>query len=60
MEFWIADTFTDSLGRLTTQKQIAVKTAGFDQQTFEAASALWRIVADKSRSKAPNSAAVMS
>lgn len=30
MEFRIADTFTDSLGRLTAQEQKAVKTTAFD------------------------------
>ena len=32
MEFRIADTFTDSLGRLTDQERKAVKTAAFDLQ----------------------------
>jgi mRNA-degrading endonuclease YafQ of YafQ-DinJ toxin-antitoxin module len=32
MEFRIADTFTDSLARLTTQEQKAVKTTAFDLQ----------------------------
>jgi len=32
MEFRIADTFTDSLGKLTGQEQKAVKTAAFDLQ----------------------------
>lgn len=32
MEFWIADTFTDSLLRLTAQEQKAVKTTAFDLQ----------------------------
>ena len=32
MEFRIADTFTDSLGRLTSQEQKAVKTTAFDLQ----------------------------
>jgi hypothetical protein len=32
MEFRIADTFTDSLGRLTGEEQKAVKTAAFDLQ----------------------------
>ena len=32
MDFRIADTFTDSLGRLTGQEQKAVKTAAFDLQ----------------------------
>jgi hypothetical protein len=29
MEFRIADTFTDSLGRLTAQEQKAIKTTAF-------------------------------
>lgn len=33
MEFRIADTFTESLGKLTGQEQKAVKTAAFDLQT---------------------------
>ena len=32
MEFRIADTFTDSLARLTTEEQKAVKTTAFDMQ----------------------------
>jgi mRNA-degrading endonuclease RelE of RelBE toxin-antitoxin system len=32
MEFRIADTFTDSLGRLTAQEQRAAKTTAFDLQ----------------------------
>jgi hypothetical protein len=32
MEFRIADTFTDSLTRLTRDEQKAVKTAAFDLQ----------------------------
>jgi hypothetical protein len=32
LEFRIADTFTDSLARLTGQEQKAVKTAAFDLQ----------------------------
>ena len=32
MEFRIADTFTDSLSRLTAQEQKAVKTTAFDLQ----------------------------
>ncbi len=32
MEFRIADTFTDSLARLTGDEQKAVKTAAFDLQ----------------------------
>lgn len=37
MEFRIADTFTDSLGRLTAQEQKAVKTTAFDLQLNPAA-----------------------
>ena len=33
MEFRIADTFTDSLARLTGEEQKAVKTTAFDLQT---------------------------
>jgi len=32
MEFRIADTFTDSLGRLTAQEQKAARTTAFDLQ----------------------------
>ena len=32
MEFRIADTFTDSLGKLTAQEQKAIKTTAFDLQ----------------------------
>src|SRR5436189_2798 len=37
MEFRIADTFTDSLSRLTAQEQKAVKTTAFDLQLNPAA-----------------------
>ena len=40
MEFRIADTFTDSLGRLTAQEQKAVKTTAFDLQMDAAAPGL--------------------
>lgn len=40
MEFRIADTFTDSLGRLTSQEQKAVKTTAFDLQMSPAAPGL--------------------
>ncbi|KRE09489.1 DNA helicase [Bosea sp. Root381] len=40
MEFRIADTFTDSLGRLTAQEQKAVKTTAFDLQMNSAAPGL--------------------
>jgi len=33
MEFLIADTFTDSLSKLTGEEQKAVKTTAFDLQT---------------------------
>ena len=33
MDFRIADTFTDSLARLTGEEQKAVKTTAFDLQT---------------------------
>ena len=36
MEFRIADTFTDSLARLSGDKQKAVKTAAFDLQLNQA------------------------
>ena len=32
MEFWIADTFTDSLAKLAGQEQKAIKTSAFDLQ----------------------------
>ena len=34
MEFRIADTFTDSLARLTADEQKAIKTTAFDLQTL--------------------------
>lgn len=40
MEFRIADTFTDSLGRLTAQEQRAVKTTAFDLQMDSSAPGL--------------------
>jgi superfamily I DNA/RNA helicase len=40
MDFRIADTFTDSLGRLTAQEQKAVKTTAFDLQMNPAAPGL--------------------
>ena len=36
MEFRIADTFTDSLAKLTMQEQKAIKTTAFDLQLFPA------------------------
>ena len=35
MDFRIADTFTDSLARLTGDEQKAVKTTAFDLQGFQ-------------------------
>lgn len=32
MEFWIADTFSDSLAKLAGQEQKAIKTTAFDLQ----------------------------
>ena len=32
MEFWIADTFTDSLAKLAGQEQKAIETTAFDLQ----------------------------
>jgi hypothetical protein len=40
MEFLIASTFTDSLGRLNSQEQKAVKTTAFDLQLNPAAPGL--------------------
>ena len=40
MEFLIADTFTDSLDRLTGEEQKAVKTTAFDLQVNPAAPGL--------------------
>ena len=53
MEFRIADTFTDSLARLTGDEQKAVKTAAFDLQLNPAHPALQFHRIDKS--KDPNS-----
>ena len=52
MEFRIADTFTDSLGRLTAQEQKAVKTTAFDLQMNSAAPGLSFHKLD--RAKGPN------
>ena len=40
MEFRIADTFTDSLAKLTSQEQKAIKTTAFDLQLNPASSGL--------------------
>lgn len=40
MEFRISDTFTDSLTKLTSQEQKAVKTTAFDLQLNPASSGL--------------------
>ena len=40
MEFRISDTFTDSLAKLTSQEQKAVKTTAFDLQLSPASSSL--------------------
>ena len=52
MEFRIADTFTDSLARLTGQEQKAVKTTAFDLQLDPANPGMRLHRIDKSR--APN------
>lgn len=52
MEFRIADTFTDSLMRLTSQEQKAVKTTAFDLQLDPASPGLKFHKID--RSKDPN------
>lgn len=49
MEFRIADTFTDSLGRLTSQEQKAVKTTAFDLQMNPSAPGLSFHRIDKSK-----------
>ena len=41
MDFRIADTFTDSLARLTGEEQKAVKTTAFDLQLNPANSTSW-------------------
>jgi mRNA-degrading endonuclease RelE of RelBE toxin-antitoxin system len=50
-EFRIADTFTDSLGRLTGEEQKAVKTTAFDLQLNPAAPGLSFHKLDKARDK---------
>src|SRR5947199_3679274 len=51
MEFRIADTFTDSLARLTGDEQKAVKTTAFDLQLNPASPGLSFHKLDKSRDK---------
>src|SRR5882757_9126382 len=51
MEFRIADTFTDSLARLTGDEQKAVKTTAFDLQVNAAAPGLSFHKLDKARDK---------
>ncbi len=51
MEFRIADTFTDSLARLTGDEQRAVKTSAFDLQVNPAATGMSLHRIDKSKDK---------
>src|SRR5579862_2488282 len=51
MEFRIADTFTDSLGRLTGDEQKAVKTTAFDLQLNPASPGMSFHKLDKARDK---------
>ena len=51
MEFRIADTFTDSLTRLTGEEQKAVKTAAFDLQLNPASPGLSFHRLDKAKDK---------
>ena len=51
MEFRIADTFTDSLGRLTNEEQKAVKTTAFDLQMDPANPGLRFHKLDRSKDK---------
>ena len=51
MDFRIADTFTDSLGRLTGEEQKAVKTTAFDLQMNPASPGLSFHKLDKARDK---------
>ncbi len=51
MEFRIADTFTDSLGRLTGDEQKAVKTSAFDLQLNPASPGMSFHKLDKARDK---------
>jgi mRNA-degrading endonuclease RelE of RelBE toxin-antitoxin system len=51
MDFRIADTFTDSLVRLTSDEQKAVKTAAFDLQLNPASPGLSFHKLDKAKDK---------
>jgi superfamily I DNA/RNA helicase/mRNA-degrading endonuclease RelE of RelBE toxin-antitoxin system len=51
MQFWIADSFTDSLARLTNTEQKAVKTTAFDLQTNPAAPGLKFHKLDRARDR---------
>jgi hypothetical protein len=51
MEFRIADTFTDSLGRLTGDEQKAVKTTAFDLQLDPASPGMSFHKLDKAKDK---------
>lgn len=51
MKFWIADTFTDSLSRLTGDEQKAVKMAAFDLQMDPSSPRLQFRRLDKARDK---------
>src|SRR6185437_7917435 len=51
MEFRIADTFTDSLGRLTAEEQKAVKTTAFDLQVNPARPSLQFHKLEKAKDK---------
>ncbi len=51
MQFLIADTFTDSLARLTADEQKAVKTTAFDLQTNPAHPGLKFHRLDKARDR---------
>jgi hypothetical protein len=51
MDFLIADTFTDSLARLTGEEQKAVKTTAFDLQMNLAAPGLKFHKLDKAKDK---------
>src|SRR4051794_12374171 len=51
MEFRIADTFTDSLARLTADEQKAVKTTAFDLQVNPASPGLQLHKLDRARDK---------
>ena len=51
MEFRIADTFTDGLGRLTADEQKSAKTTAFDLQLNPANSGIQLHRLDKGRGK---------